>query len=80
MSDTLALAYQAKTELPATQKAIETLVQALKDRWADSDDLLTREALWNRLRALREVGAILVAAATEADLASYVETLKAEGF
>lgn len=80
MTDTLHLAMQAKRELPATQKAVDALEQSLKDQWADATDTAAREALWGRVRALRDISSILIAAASEADLAEYESEMKAKGF
>ncbi len=80
MTDVLHLAMQAKRELPATEKAVQALEQSYKDQWANEKDPAAREALWSRVAALKEILPILVAAATEADIAEHEAAMKAQGF
>lgn len=75
MSERLALAMQAATELPATKRAVEAMVNHLAAQWADCNDPAQREALWCRVRGLRDVADTLIAAASEADIEAYVSEL-----
>ena len=80
MSEALQLAVQAKRELPATQRAVETLEQHYKDQWSKESDPAARDALWHRVRALNDVLPILLAAASEADIAEHESAMRAQGF
>lgn len=78
MSERLALAMQAKTEYPATERAVEAMVNHLAAQWAVCDDPAKREALWFRVKGLQDIRDTLLAAASEADIEAYVSELPKE--
>ena len=75
MSERLAMAMQAKTELPAVQRAVEAMVNHLAAQWAVCADPVQREVLWFRVKGLQDIRDTLLAAASEADIEAYVSEL-----
>lgn len=80
MSEALALAYAAKSELPTVSRAVELLKVQIAQQWGEEADPAKREALWHRLRVLDDIVQMLVAAAAEADVAEHRATLAGQGF
>jgi hypothetical protein len=78
--DRTRLAMQSKLELPATTAAIEDLAAHITKLWAEAPDTATREHLWFRLKGLRDIEQMLIAAAAGADVAEYVSALEQQGF
>lgn len=73
-------AQAVKQELPMAMRAFDALEQDIMRKWADMVKAEDREDAWQRLRGLRDVRTMMVAAAAQADLSAHVEDLKAQGF
>lgn len=79
-AERLALAHQAKTELPACERAIRQLEAQTMREWVGCTDPTERERMWHRLNALGDIYQMLVAAAAEVAVADYRNELADQGF
>lgn len=74
------MALRARSELPMANRALDLLEAQIIAQWTEQTTTEQREAAFYRLRAVREVRLMMVAAAAQADINDHADALQEQGF